>query len=151
MIRYGETADKMVFVAIYLTVMGIISWVGIGQINYSLDSRFYTDMLIRWENALQRYNVTNREWPIFAGDNHFDYMKQLAGLMKTRGASPPPSNTVHPFIYKINKIGSQAEKIFLLCFSNKIVMYGLPGDTFKRLDKFIDGTAGTTTGAFTFR
>jgi len=61
----------------------------------------------------------------------------------------PKSNTNHSFIYRMNKIGSTDEQLFLLCFANRIIVYGMSKETFERVDNFVDGKISAEKGFFT--
>ena len=133
----------------YALIAAMTIWGGIRLINSSIDTRLYTDYLQKWVVAIDDYDSEGRRWPQFSGGNHSDYMEMLAHSMRRASVTAPPSNTQRPYVYKIGKIGSKATFIFLLCFADKIILYGIPEKTFERLDVLIDGVPGPEKGNFT--
>jgi len=142
-------ADRRVSMFLYIGFGGVALWAGIALINHSLDSKFYQDYLLKWEVALSAYNRENGPWPYFYGGNHVKYMEEVTGLMRSRAFSPPSSNTERPYVYLLDRIGYPEEDIFLLCFSQRIIIYGISGKTLGLLDEQIDGQADTKKGRFT--
>ena len=69
--------------------------------------------------------------------------------MNQKAVAVPGSNTNRPFIYEIDKIGAEAENVFLLVLSNQMVIYNLPPQTIKMLDKAIDGKLDLNRGLLT--
>ena len=65
--------------------------------------------------------------------------------------SPPYSNTKRPYVYRLKKTGAAEEQIFLLCFSDKIILYGLSEKTFGKIDAMVDETPNERAGSFTGR
>jgi hypothetical protein len=143
--------DRRVSMVFYAGFGGVALWAGIVLINYSLDSKFYNDYLLKWEVALRAYNQESTPWPYFSGGNHVEYMEKVTQLMRSKALSPPASNTERPYVYRLDRIGDSEEDIFLLCFSQKIILYGISSKTFDRLDAQIDGRDGTKKGHFTGR
>ena len=43
----GKSTDKLVFALLYAGFIALASWGGIKLINYSLDSKFYKDFLLK--------------------------------------------------------------------------------------------------------
>jgi hypothetical protein len=76
-------------------------------------------------------------------------MQAVVETMKTNGMQSPVSNTDHPFIYRLNRFGGDATKILLVFHENKLMIYGLPSATYKRLDQFVDGQVDSGRGDFT--
>ncbi len=147
----GKAVERTACVLIYAGLAVLTIWAGTGLINYSLDSRFYRDFVMKWEVALQAYEVKGGAWPYFSGGNHVSYMDQLTRMMQERALHPPKSNTGRAYIYRLDKIGLPEENIFILCFSQSIVLYGISPGTALRLDEYIDGKADTGKGLFTYR
>ncbi len=145
----GRVTDRLTSAVLYTGVVILIIWPGTALVNFSLDSKFYRDFLTRWEVALISNRHEGGEWPLFSGGSHVRYMEQLSRMMCSRGFPPPESNTARSYIYRLDKIGEPGEDIFLLCFSQKIILYGIPSRTFARIDAYIDGTVDSKTGAFT--
>lgn len=141
--------DRRISMVLYVGFGGVAFWVGIVLINYSLDSKFYKDYLLKWEVALRAYNQESAPWPYFSGGNHVEYMEKLTQLMSSKAVSPPASNTERRYVYSLDRIGDPEEDIFLLCFSQKIVLYGISSKTFAHLEAQIDNQVDTKRGRFT--
>lgn len=147
----GRTVDRLTSIAIYVGLAILVLWAGVKLISHSLETKFYKDFLLKWELSVQRHNREGGPWPHFSGDNHVQYMDRLIQLMRDNGASPPKSNTKRAYVYRLNRLGSPEEDLFLLCFSNRIVIYGMSEKTFVKMDKFIDGRADHEGGRFAGR
>jgi hypothetical protein len=150
----GKAADRLVSIVIYVGFGGLALWAGTALINHSLDLKFYKDFVLKWEVALCAYSQKGGPWPHFSGGNHVQYMDQLSSLMSNIALSPPlapASNTNRPYVYRLDKIGYPQEDIFLLCFSHKIILYGVSAETFARLDSRVDGKIDTENGLLTAR
>jgi hypothetical protein len=145
----GKAVDKLIFVVLYGGLIALILWGGSRLINYSLDSKFYKDFLLQWEASLSSYSVKSGIWPHFSGSNHLEYMDNLTRLMERVDISLPQSNTKRSYVYRIKKIGKEQDDVFILCFSNRIILYGISKDTFTRIDRFVDGELGKEKGFFT--
>lgn len=144
----GKSTDKLVFALLYACVIALASWGGIRLINYSLDSKFYRDFLLKWDISIRNYSREIGDWPIFTGSNHLKYMEKLTKALKGSSFPAPKSNTNRSFIYRMNKIGSTDEQLFLLCFANRIIVYGMSKETFERVDNFVDGKISAEKGFF---
>jgi hypothetical protein len=149
MIPSGKSTDKIIFGFIYCLLIVLTAWGGTRLINYSLDSKFNRDYLQQWMAAIRTYETGGRKWPEFSGGNHSDYMQALIQSMQRAAVKAPASNMQRPYLYRLKKIGLKSQTIFLLCFFDKIILYGLPVKTFERLDKMLDGLPGKETGRFT--
>lgn len=147
----GRTVDRLTSIAIYVGFAILVLWAGIKLISHSLETKFYKDFLLKWELTLHRHNREGGQWPHFSGDNHVQYMDRLTQLMRHNGTSPPLSNTKRAYVYRLNRLGSPEEDLFLLCFPNRIVVYGMSEKTFVKMDKFIDGGADHERGRFAGR
>jgi len=145
----GKAVDKLLFVALYGGLIALMVWGGSRLINYSLDSKFYKDFLLQWEISLRSYSVKSGIWPHFSGSNHLEYMNNLNRLIERADISLPKSNTGRSYIYRIKKIGKEQNNIFILCFFNRIILYGISKDTFTRIDRFVDGELSKEKGFFT--
>ena len=145
----GKAVDKLLFVALYGGLIALVVWGGSRLINYSLDSKFYKDFLLQWETSLRSYAVKSGIWPHFSGSNHLEYMNNLSRLIERADISLPKSNTGRSYIYRIKKIGKEQNNIFILCFFNRIILYGISKDTFTRIDRFVDGELSKEKGFFT--
>lgn len=145
----GKAVDKLIFVVLYGGLIALILWGGSRLINYSLDSKFYKDFLLQWEASLSSYSVKSGIWPHFSGSNHLEYMDNLTRLMERVDISLPQSNTKRSYVYRIKKIAKEQDDVFILCFSNRIILYGISKDTFTRIDRFVDGEPGKEKGFFT--
>ena len=149
MILTGKNVDKLLSTLLYIGLIGLVAWGGVRAINYSLETRFYKDFLIKWNIAINSYSITNGVWPLFSGSNHIEYMDNLVSLMSLGSVTPPVSNTKRSYVYRLKKIGSHTEDILLLCFPDKVILYGISDDTFICIDKFIDGKHDEKAGRFT--
>ena len=78
-----------------------------------------------------------------------EYMNNLSQLIERADISLPKSNTGRSYIYRIKKIGKEQNNIFILCFFNRIILYGISKDTFTRIDRFVDGELSKEKGFFT--
>ena len=145
----GKAVDKLLFIGLYGGLIALMVWGGSRLINYSLDSTFYKDFLLQWEASLRSYSVKSGIWPHFSGSNHSEYMNNLCQLIERADISLPKSNTGRSYVYRIKKIGKEHDDIFILCFLNRIVLYGISKDTFTRIDRFIDGELSKEKGFFT--
>ena len=147
----GRTADKLTFAAIYLAVALFVVWGGRHTMEYARDAVFYRDYLMSWEVQLTAMRYRAVQWPHLSAGNPVDYMQEVVRLMRINGLEPPPSNTADAFIYRLNAFGSGDYNLLLVFRDSQIVLYGLPRETFDRLDKFIDGRVDSQQGAFTGR
>ncbi len=129
-------------------MMSLTLWGGAKLVNYSLDSKFYKDFLLPWEVAFRRFSSGDEMWPVFSGGNHVAYMKKLSVAMDKSGTPLPSSNTTYFNIYQIAKMGQDKQDLFLLCLSDRIIIYGLSRKTFDRIDSFIDGELDQENGTF---
>jgi hypothetical protein len=148
MIPTGKNVDKLLSTLIYIALLGLVIWGGVRIINYALESRFYKDFLLKWDVAVTSYSVKRGPWPQFSGSNHIEYMDNLVAAMSMSSVSIPESNTKRPYVYSLKKIGPPEEKIFVLCFPGRIILYGISERTFERIDTFIDGASDEKTGRF---
>jgi hypothetical protein len=147
----GRAVDRLASMVIYAGFGCLTLWMGIRLINHSLEARLQKDFLMKWEVALQRFNAEGGVWPHFSGGNHVAYMDRLTQFMGNKGTPPPLSNTDRAYIYRLHRWGWPEERIFLLCFSNRVVLYGVSDKTFLKMDKWIDGEAEEEKEHFTGR
>lgn len=146
----GKTAERFVVFILYAGIFAFISWSGIKLINYSLESKYYNDFLLKWEVCLRTFDARGEIWPHFDGGNHLEYMENLVRMIQKSNISLPVSNTKHPYVRRINKIGwHKEEDTFLLCFSNRIIIYGISKKTLNRIDAYIDTSGNPEQGRFT--
>jgi hypothetical protein len=146
-----KVADRMLFYMLYLALAAFILWAGFRIGDHSLAIRFAKDYLGPWEIAITAFGAKSGHWPVFEGGNHVEYMEQLILRMRRAGVQPPQSNTSVAYRYSIDRFTGGKEKIFMLCLSNRIVLYGISKTTLDYLDKAVDGTPGLTTGRLTGR
>ena len=144
----GKATDRLTSMIIYVALGGLALWAGTKLINNSLDSKFHKDFLLKWEEVLRTFNQQGGTWPRFSGGNHIQYMEKLIRLMQSKGLQTPDSNAGHPYVYLLDRIGDPDEEIFLLCFPQRIILYGISAETFARLDKSIDGKIDPERGVF---
>ena len=133
----GRTADRVAAIIIYTGFSLLVLWAGMKLINYVLVTRFYEGYIVGWEIGLRQY--------------HVEYMNSLVRLMQEKGTLPPLSNTGRRYVYHLKRLRSPGEYIFLLCFPDRIVLYGMSDKTFMRMDKLIDGESDCERGLFTGR
>lgn len=144
----GKATDRLTSMIIYVALGGLALWAGTKLINNSLDTKFHKDFLLKWEEVLRTFNQQGGTWPRFSGGNHIQYMEKLIRLLQSKGLQPPDSNAGHPYVYLLDKIGAPEEEIFLCCFPQRIILYGISAETFARLDKSIDGSINPERGMF---
>jgi hypothetical protein len=147
----SRISDRFLSIGLYALIAAGMVWLGSRMINHALDARFYNDYLSGWEVALIKYRHQTGNYPEFSGGNHRKYMQKLVQAMIHSMAPPPESNTDQPFVYSIDKIGRKAQRVFVLAFSDRMMIYNLPSETIHMLDKVIDGQRNLTTGHFTGR
>lgn len=144
-----KSADRFSFGMVYAMVALITLWAGFRLVNHGLESRFFNDYLLQWEVSMQAYSVRQGFWPQFTGSNHVDYMNRLTQAMKAAGVQPPKSNTDVTFQYQISPLGGEDEDIFVLCFHNRLLLYGLSRNTINRIDRCVDHHADLKRGRIT--
>lgn len=145
----GRTVDRLSS-TVLLAGFGLLTlWTGLSLMNAFLETKFYKDFLMRWELASQRYNKEGGQWPHFSDSNHVAYMDHLMQSMANEGTPPPASNTQRAYVYRLKRWGWPEERIFLLCFSNRMVLYGLSEKTFMKMDQWMDGKMPKQQGRFT--
>jgi hypothetical protein len=137
----GRGVDRLASMVLYAGFGVLTLWAGIRLINFSLENKLYKDFLLEWEVAVQRFNKEGGHWPHFSGVNHVAYMDRLIQFMGNEGTPPPLSNTRRAYVYRLKRWGWPEEDIFLLCFSNRMVLYGMSEKTFMKMDKLMDGKA----------
>ncbi|MBW1730363.1 MAG: hypothetical protein JRH08_01340 [Deltaproteobacteria bacterium] len=142
----GRAVDRIAAGILYVGLCVVVVWAGTALINHALESKFYKDFLVKWEIAAQRYRSVSGTWPIFDGTNHVRYMEGLVDYMKSKGIQLPRSNTKAPYTYVLDRIGFKKEDIFILCLSDRIIIYGLSQRTFEKADQYIDGSADPKRG-----
>lgn len=147
--RLPAAIDKLTFVAIYITLSGLVLWSGRSVTNYAVDMGFYRNYLMHWEASLTALRYKNAFWKPYDGQNPAAYMKSLIQVMRDNGLVPPTSNTNCCFIYHINKFGIRSCRVLLVFNKNRLMLFGLPTSTFSRLDHIIDGYTDPLQGDFT--
>jgi hypothetical protein len=133
-----KVTDKFSFGTLYVLVALITLWAGFRLVDQGWQVRFFKDYLLQWETALQTFSAQYGRWPVFSGINHVEYMDTLVRQMKYAGVTFPDSNTPTAYRYRIEYFGSKDENIFVLCFHDRIILYGISGNTLGKLDKMID-------------
>lgn len=106
-----------------------------------MEVRFFKDYLLQWEVGLRAYGSEQGRWPAFSGNNHVDYMDALVIQMRHAGISLPKSNTTSAYRYRMDRFNADDEDIFLLCFHDRIILFGVSDQTLVRLEKTIDGNS----------
>ena len=130
--------DRFSFGLVYTMVALITFWAGFRLINQGLESRFIKDYMLQWEVSIRAYSAKQTQWPKFSGSNHVAYMDSLINEMKRAGVPLPDSNTDVTYRYHMAPFGAGDEDIFVLCFHDRLVLYGLSGNTMNRLDRTVD-------------
>lgn len=130
--------DRFTFGILYAMAAAILFWAGSPLIDQGLASRFFNDYLPQWEVSIRAHTAQQGQWPKFSGSNHKDYMDGLIRQMAIAGVPLPNSNTQVTYRYRIKKIGAGDEDIFILCFHDRLILYGLSNQSMNRLDKAID-------------
>ena len=138
--------DRLTSIALYAGFGILTLWTGVSLVNFSLETKLHKDFLMRWEVALERFNKEGGQWPHFSGANHVAYMDRLIQLMGNEGTPPPLSNTRRAYVYRLKRWGWPEEDIFVLCFSNRMVLYGMSENTFMKMDQWMDGKADKEKG-----
>ncbi len=140
--------DRWAVRLFYVGICGMVLWAGTALINHSLEVKFYKDYLWKWELAGRRYQAKGALWPVFTGNNHAQYMRELVRKMKRRGIYPPHSNTNEPYTYIIDRIWQTQERIFVLLLPQAMVVYGMSPRTYRVVDGYVDGTVDLNSGEF---
>ena len=130
--------DRFTFGILYTMVAVILIWTGFPLLNQGLASRFFKDYLLQWEVSIRAHSAQQGRWPVFSGSNHVSYMDSVVRNMAGDGVPLPNSNTNVTYRYHIDKFGSGDEDIFILCFHDRLMLYGLSDNSLNRLDKTID-------------
>ena len=144
-------ADKLSFITIYLVLAVIAVWGGGKVINYTVDFGFYRDFLMPWEVRLMEMRHRSLRIPKFKREHPMAHMASIVEVMKANGMPLPHSNTEHAFVYRLSRFGGEISNVLLVFNGRKIMIYGLPGATFRRLDRFVDGRVDENRGEFTGR
>ncbi len=142
-------ADKLTYIAIYLVLAVIAVWGGGKVINYAVDFGFYRDFLMPWEVRLMEMRHRSLRIPTFEREHPMAHMASIVEVMKANGMPLPHSNTEHAFVYRLSRFGGEKSNVLLVFNGRKIMIYGLPEATFRRLDRFVDGRVDANEGAFT--
>jgi hypothetical protein len=150
MIISAKPSDRIISGTLYLLGAVMVLWTGMGLINRGVEIRLFKDYLLRWEICLTEYSARQGQWPVFTGDNHVAYMDRLIAGMTDLGIDPPGSNTQAAYRYRIEKFGRADENIFVLCLSDRMVIFGLSKQSLmhieRQVDRHIDLNAGRITG-----
>lgn len=146
----GRTTNRTLSFAIYIGLALLVAWAGTHLLNYSTDTRLFKDFLAPWQNALTAYRAAGGGWPQFGGGDHDQYMEKLVGLLRQHDIALPASNTNRRFVYALRKIGlkRKPDYLFILCFPERMIVYGMPPETFFRMDRFIDEHMDPNSGQF---
>ena len=142
-------ADKLTYIAIYLVLAIIAVWGGGKVINYAVDFGFYRDFLMPWEVRLMEMRHRSLPIPEFKREHPMAHMASIVDVMKANGLPLPNSNTEHAYVYRLSRFGGENSNVLLVFNGRKIMIYGLPGATFRRLDRFVDGRVDAIRGDFT--
>lgn len=130
--------DRFTFGTLYAMVAVLLFWAGTPLINQGVSSRFFKDYLLQWEVTIRTHSAQQGQWPTFSRSNHVSYMDTVIRNMARAGVPLPNSNTNVTYRYRMEKLGSNDEDIFILCFHDRLVLFGLSNKSLNRLDKTID-------------
>ncbi len=149
--RSGRLTDRLSAFFMYSVLSLIVLFFSFKLINYAFDAKFYHLFLLKWETALLSFSSSSNGYPKFTGNNHVVYMDDLIKRLMNNSISIPKSNTDTPYVYQVVTANpfQKGQKIFILCFYNRIIIYNMPEIMFKRLDYFIDGKHDMKKGVFT--
>ena len=134
----SNITDRFSSGMLYILMALVTLWSGFRLLNHGLEVRFFKDYLLQWEVGLQAFSSQQSTWPAFSGSNHAAYMDALVRRMKNAGVALPDSNTPAAYRYRIERFGARDEDIFVLCFHDRIVLYGISKTTLGRIDEGID-------------
>ncbi len=150
-VKTERITDRMVTFILYSGMIIILMWFGTRLIYYTLDARFCYHVLINWESAIGAYRSTEPPFPVFSGTNHVVYMDSLIKKMMNAAIDIPRSNVTVPYMYQPYSFSpfKDLQNMFILCFTNRIIIYHMPERLFMRVDVFIDGIHDMNTGSFT--
>lgn len=134
---------------IYLVAGIVVVWAGFKLLDRTRHLKFYHSYLCEWQKTIISASAKDIQFPRFSQDNHYAYMDELVVLLKRRAIAVPSSNTPKPYLFHIReKEGKEVNQIFILCFENRIIVYGLSKELFDMLDKTIDGNHQQQSGKF---
>ncbi|MDY6904782.1 MAG: hypothetical protein SWH61_08850 [Thermodesulfobacteriota bacterium] len=148
-----KTIQRVLVFFLYTALVVILLAGSIRLINYSLCQQFYRQWLMEWENALNAFSSKGGRYPVFANNNHREYMTGLCIAMADLDIAVPSSNTRYPFTYRYKAVDLRgiSGNVFLLGLADRIVIYGMPERLFEWIDKAVDGRVGMDTGRITGR
>ena len=145
---FANTSDRLTSFVIYTVLSLAVLMAGFKILNHAARFDFYSDYLLKWENAVTRLFAQDIILPDFTGSNHVEYMDKVVKLLQKTAIEVPKSNTSRPYIYQRSKIELSQQEIFLLCLDKKIILYGLSKTTLNMIDKKVDGTVDNKKGSF---
>lgn len=149
MILSTKSVNRIFAFLLYAGVATMTVYAGSKLINSSLDSKFYRDYLIKWDVSIRALNAKQFKWPKLTRRNHMAYMTEIVEYMKNNSIEIPQSNTNYPWIYRMNKLWETSEDMFIVCFYNKIIIYGVPFKTLNKIELYVDGENNLKKGWFT--
>ncbi len=133
---------------LYSCLIILTLWSGAKTINYAMDMMFYKDYLLSWRQAIEACSVEKGTWPEYTESMLVLYMDKVTDMMKSTSVGLPDSNSPDAYIYILKKINKPEQKIFMLCFADKLILYGIREETLRRIDRFIDAKSDLNAGAF---
>jgi hypothetical protein len=142
----AKAAERAIFGVLYIGIASIIFWAGLRMADRGLEMRFVNGYLKRWEVGLSDFSARQGQWPVFKGNNHVAYMETLVERMGQIGLRPPGSNTPDAYRYRIDRFCGRDEEIFILCLSDRMLLFGMSQSTMNRLDKAVDLQPGLDRG-----
>jgi uncharacterized protein (DUF58 family) len=138
--------------ALFALAAALISiWFGAGLLDRSLETRLIKEVLFEWQRLGQRFSVEGANWPEFKGNNHVVYMEALLKQMQHQGQVSPRQARQLSYTPRLKRMGRTDERLFLLLLPGRLVIFGLPKETFARIDNRVDGVFDPARGDFTGR
>ncbi|MBU0991957.1 MAG: hypothetical protein KJ737_05635 [Proteobacteria bacterium] len=145
----SKSVSRLVSAFIYLAMAAAVVWAGSGLVDYSLDTKFYKDYLLKWEVSINALNTKNEPWPEFSENDQVHYMDKVVRMMVRHNIAVPVSNTKYPFLYQLKRVWGKTDEIFVLCFQNRIFLYGISKKTLEKIDVYVDGVSDLSKGNLT--
>ncbi len=146
--RTYKLLEQWTWMVLYSGLILVMLWSGTKALNYAMDMMFYKDYLLSWRQATQAGSVEKGTWPEYTGSMLVHYMDEVVDIMESISVGLPDSNTSRAYVYMLKKINKPEQKIFILCFADKIILYGIREETLRRIDRFIDEKPDLNAGEF---
>jgi hypothetical protein len=147
----AKGVERWLWAFMALSVALISIWFGAGLLDRSLETRLIKDVLFEWQRLGQRFAAGGAPWPEFTGNNHVAYMEALLKKMRHQGLVSTRQVRRLSFAPRLKRMGRPDERLFLLLLPGRLVIFGLPTETFARIDNRVDGVFDPARGDFTGR